>query len=128
MNPKINITEIIDTNKLLKLSFCSIGFQYFKNVLLVSSVQDHYVPFHSARVEMSKQAVKDNSEGGRFYFCFHAHVFACSFLYKQQTLKIKTKQNFFLMSNIKFHKLSCIYSVIHCFSLSYSAIFQKTDQ
>uniref|UniRef100_A0A7M5V817 DUF676 domain-containing protein n=2 Tax=Clytia hemisphaerica TaxID=252671 RepID=A0A7M5V817_9CNID len=43
------------------------GFQYFKNVLLVSSVQDHYVPFHSARVEMSKQAVKDNSEGGRVY-------------------------------------------------------------
>lgn len=43
------------------------GFQYFKNVLLVSSVQDHYVPFHSARVEMSKQVVKDHSEGSRVY-------------------------------------------------------------
>jgi len=43
------------------------GFQYFKNVLLVSSVQDHYVPFHSARVEMSKQVAKDNTEGGRVY-------------------------------------------------------------
>jgi len=43
------------------------GFQYFKNVLLVSSVQDHYVPFHSSRIEMSKQALKDNSETGRVY-------------------------------------------------------------
>ena len=42
----------------------SPGFQYFKNVLLVGSVQDHYVPFHSARVEMCKQAIKDNSETG----------------------------------------------------------------
>eukprot|EP00794_Sanderia_malayensis_P004689 gene4689-5304_t len=43
------------------------GFQYFKNVLLVSSVQDHYVPFHSSRIEMSKQAMKDTSETGRVY-------------------------------------------------------------
>ena len=48
-------------------------------MLLVSSVQDHYVPFHSARVEMSKQAVKDNSEGGMyniyiFIFSFHFYI------------------------------------------------------
>ena len=59
--------------------FSYTGFQYFKNVLLVSSVQDHYVPFHSARVEMSKQAVKDNSEGGMyniyiFIFSFHFYI------------------------------------------------------
>ena len=34
-------------------------------MLLVSSVQDHYVPFHSSRIEMSKQALKDNSETGK---------------------------------------------------------------
>ena len=51
--------------------YCLIGFQYFKNVLLVSSVQDHYVPFHSARVEMSKSVVKDNSDVGKlFHSCY----------------------------------------------------------
>ena len=48
----------------LTLNILVLGFQYFKNVLLVSSVQDHYVPFHSSRIEMSKQALKDNSETG----------------------------------------------------------------
>eukprot|EP00058_Branchiostoma_floridae_P024116 XP_002609606.1 hypothetical protein BRAFLDRAFT_87827 [Branchiostoma floridae] len=35
------------------------GLALFKNVLLVGSVQDRYVPFHSARIEMCKSAVKD---------------------------------------------------------------------
>ncbi|XP_046857546.1 protein FAM135A-like isoform X2 [Xenia sp. Carnegie-2017] len=30
------------------------GLEYFTNVLLVSSVQDHYVPFHSSRIELPK--------------------------------------------------------------------------
>ena len=57
--------KTLDIKKII-IIFSYTGFQYFKNVLLVSSVQDHYVPFHSARVEMSKQAVKDNSEGGMY--------------------------------------------------------------
>ncbi|PFX27339.1 Protein FAM135A [Stylophora pistillata] len=40
----------------------SEGLQYFKNILLVSSVQDHYVPYHSARIESCRAAVKDNSD------------------------------------------------------------------
>lgn len=31
------------------------GLQYFKNVVLVASPQDRYVPFHSARIEMCKK-------------------------------------------------------------------------
>ncbi|XP_008059165.1 protein FAM135B [Carlito syrichta] len=39
------------------------GLQYFKNVVLVASPQDRYVPFHSARIEMCKTALKDRQTG-----------------------------------------------------------------
>ncbi|XP_073446483.1 protein FAM135B [Dendrobates tinctorius] len=39
------------------------GLQYFKNVVLVASPQDRYVPFHSARIEMCKNAIKDKHTG-----------------------------------------------------------------
>ncbi|XP_078253696.1 protein FAM135B isoform X2 [Rhinoraja longicauda] len=39
------------------------GLQYFKNVMLVASPQDRYVPFHSARIEMCKTALKDRQIG-----------------------------------------------------------------
>uniref|UniRef100_A0A6I8NLJ8 Family with sequence similarity 135 member B n=1 Tax=Ornithorhynchus anatinus TaxID=9258 RepID=A0A6I8NLJ8_ORNAN len=35
------------------------GLQYFKNVVLVASPQDRYVPFHSARIEMCRTALRD---------------------------------------------------------------------
>lgn len=40
--------------------------EYFKNVLLVASLQDRYVPFHSARIEMCKAAYKDNQYGNLY--------------------------------------------------------------
>ncbi|XP_007938762.1 protein FAM135B [Orycteropus afer afer] len=39
------------------------GLQYFKNVVLVASPQDRYVPFHSARIEMCRTALKDRHAG-----------------------------------------------------------------
>uniref|UniRef100_A0A3Q2D0V1 Family with sequence similarity 135 member B n=1 Tax=Cyprinodon variegatus TaxID=28743 RepID=A0A3Q2D0V1_CYPVA len=39
------------------------GLQYFKNVVLVASPQDRYVPFHSARIEMCTTALKDRTTG-----------------------------------------------------------------
>ncbi|XP_015680807.1 protein FAM135A [Protobothrops mucrosquamatus] len=39
------------------------GLQYFKNVILVGSLQDRYVPYHSARIEMCKTALKDKQTG-----------------------------------------------------------------
>ncbi|KAJ8412816.1 hypothetical protein AAFF_G00117670 [Aldrovandia affinis] len=39
------------------------GLQFFKNVVLVSSLQDRYVPYHSARIEMCKPALKDRQSG-----------------------------------------------------------------
>ncbi|KAL8172695.1 UNVERIFIED_CONTAM: hypothetical protein K2H54_008679 [Gekko kuhli] len=39
------------------------GLQYFKNIVLVGSLQDRYVPYHSARIEMCKTALKDKQTG-----------------------------------------------------------------
>ncbi|XP_075264327.1 protein FAM135A-like [Convolutriloba macropyga] len=43
------------------------SLEYFKNVLLVSSHQDKYVPPHSARIELCERAVRDDSPFGRAY-------------------------------------------------------------
>ncbi|CAF1528144.1 unnamed protein product [Didymodactylos carnosus] len=37
--------------------------EYFKNILLIASPQDRYVPFHSARIEVCKAALKDTVYG-----------------------------------------------------------------
>ncbi|KAM9233965.1 protein FAM135A isoform 2-T2 [Dugong dugon] len=42
------------------------GLHYFRNVVLVGSLQDRYVPYHSARIEMCKTALKDK-QSGQFY-------------------------------------------------------------
>ncbi|XP_054456023.1 protein FAM135A isoform X2 [Anoplopoma fimbria] len=47
---------------LYKLSKKS-GLQFFRNVVLVGSLQDRYVPYHSARIEMCKTALKDKQTG-----------------------------------------------------------------
>ncbi|XP_078469237.1 protein FAM135A-like [Lampetra planeri] len=39
------------------------GLQHFRNVVLVGSLQDRYVPYHSARIEMCKLALKDKQLG-----------------------------------------------------------------
>ncbi|KAG2467287.1 protein FAM135A isoform X1 [Polypterus senegalus] len=39
------------------------GLHFFKNVVLVGSLQDRYVPYHSARIEMCKTALKDKQSG-----------------------------------------------------------------
>ena len=36
----------------------------FRHVLLAGSTQDRYVPWHSARIEMCKAAIKDHSVTG----------------------------------------------------------------
>ncbi|XP_048453254.1 protein FAM135A isoform X2 [Rhincodon typus] len=39
------------------------GLHYFKNVVLIGSLQDRYVPYHSARIEICKTALKDKQSG-----------------------------------------------------------------
>lgn len=46
-----------------RLFYVLSGLQFFKNVVLVASPQDRYVPFHSARIEMCKTALKDRTTG-----------------------------------------------------------------
>lgn len=40
---------------------------HFKNVLLCGSSQDRYVPSHSARLELCKAAIRDQSNLGIIY-------------------------------------------------------------
>lgn len=45
--------------------------EFFKNILLVASSQDRYVPFHSARIEMCKSALTDTVHGSVYVEMFH---------------------------------------------------------
>ncbi len=47
-----------------------LGLEFFKNILLVASSQDRYVPFHSARIEVCKAALKDTVYGLLFSLFF----------------------------------------------------------
>lgn len=42
------------------------ALEFLKNILLVASAEDKYVPYHSARIEMCKAALKDKTLGS-FY-------------------------------------------------------------
>uniref|UniRef100_UPI00358F56AE protein FAM135A-like isoform X2 n=1 Tax=Myxine glutinosa TaxID=7769 RepID=UPI00358F56AE len=39
------------------------GLEHFKNVVLIGSTQDRYVPYHSARIEMCRAALRDKYMG-----------------------------------------------------------------
>ena len=45
----------------LEVGCLFLGLEFFKNVLLVSSQQDRYVPYHSSRIELCKPALKDST-------------------------------------------------------------------
>lgn len=50
---------------LYKLS-CLPGLNWFKNVALVSSYQDQYAPFDSARIQICKRASDDLKKGNLY--------------------------------------------------------------
>ncbi|XP_054153255.1 protein FAM135A-like [Oppia nitens] len=43
------------------------GLEYFKNILLCGSSQDHYVPIHSAHIELCNASLNDTSPNGIAY-------------------------------------------------------------
>ncbi len=43
-----------------------LALENFKNILLVASPQDRYVPFHSSRIEMCKAATRDSIYGDAY--------------------------------------------------------------
>jgi hypothetical protein len=65
---QLSMTDTKDTEQcaLYKLSQAS-GLQHFKNVILVSSAQDQYAPFDSARIQMCKKASNDTTGKGNYY-------------------------------------------------------------
>jgi hypothetical protein len=52
----------------------SIGLSYFKNVILVSSSQDNYIPYHSARIEIIPQAATDPVDGTTIHTLFFSQL------------------------------------------------------
>ncbi|KAJ3609655.1 hypothetical protein NHX12_024171 [Muraenolepis orangiensis] len=58
-----NNSALVSTGLWLMQKLKKSGLQFFKNVVLVASPQDRYVPFHSARIEMCKTALKDRTTG-----------------------------------------------------------------
>ena len=45
--------------------------RHFRNVLLVSSAEDRYVPHHSARIQLCSEAVHDHKHGPTFVSMVH---------------------------------------------------------
>lgn len=64
------------------------GLHHFRNVVLVGSLQDRYVPYHSARIEMCKTALKDKQTGGPYIFirAGHKHVSYRTFVHSVDKL------------------------------------------
>ncbi|XP_077496617.1 protein FAM135A isoform X1 [Amblyomma americanum] len=50
------------------------GLEFFKHVLLFGSLQDRYVPIHSARIELCKAAAKDTTPIGAAYREMVSHL------------------------------------------------------
>src|SRR6218665_2357596 len=57
----------------------SVGLEFFRNILLVGSQQDRYVPFHSSRIELCKAALRDTSGWGRNMI--HLHTFGTLYIW-----------------------------------------------
>ena len=62
--PLISSLNSSFTNSIFTFLVLLTGLALFKNVLLVGSLQDRYVPIHSARIEMCRGATKDKSVYG----------------------------------------------------------------
>lgn len=45
--------------------------RHFRHVLLVSSIEDRYVPHHSARIQLCKEAIHDHRSGSLFVSMVH---------------------------------------------------------
>ncbi|KAL1525926.1 hypothetical protein AB1Y20_020752 [Prymnesium parvum] len=45
--------------------------RHFKNILLVSSIEDRYVPHHSARIQLCREAIADHRSGSTFVSMVH---------------------------------------------------------
>lgn len=58
-HPPANVYKNVDVSGVFS------GLQFFNNVVLVASPQDRYVPFHSARIEMCKTALRDRTTGNK---------------------------------------------------------------
>ncbi|XP_054788294.1 uncharacterized protein LOC129294154 isoform X3 [Prosopis cineraria] len=65
---QLTFTDDPDIQKTFLYNLCKLKTLYhFKHIILVSSPQDGYVPYHSARIESCQAAVHDTSKRGRVF-------------------------------------------------------------
>lgn len=69
-------------------------FEHFQNVIILSSPQDRYVPYHSARMSMCQAAMQDTKKGP----AYRAMLKTCL----DQILQPATSERFFLRCDVNF--------------------------
>ncbi|KAI5077732.1 hypothetical protein GOP47_0007556 [Adiantum capillus-veneris] len=94
-------------------------FEYFQNVLLLSSPQDRYVPYHSARVEMCQAAARD-SRRGAVYMSMHRNCM-------DQILKPTIVERNFLRCDVNFNTSSQARSLNNLIGRTAHIEFLETD-
>ena len=62
----------MEETTIYKLS-CAIGLSWFKNIVFVSSYQDQYAPFDSARIQICKKA-SDDARKGNYYIKMTSNI------------------------------------------------------
>lgn len=94
-------------------------FEYFQNVLLLSSPQDRYVPYHSARVEMCQAAARDSRRGSA-YTMMHRNCM-------DQILKPSIVERNFLRCDVNFNTSSQARSLNNLIGRTAHIEFLETD-
>jgi len=111
----------------LQLCVCIAGLEFFRNVLLVGSQQDRYVPYHSSRIELCRAAVKDSSGLGTtlctpLAFCFSVHIAAASTLHAGYFFMSIVVQNILQVTRYVF---VCLF-ILYAFPLTFFVHFFLT--
>ncbi|KAK8473116.1 hypothetical protein PHAVU_001G063050 [Phaseolus vulgaris] len=64
---QLTFTDDQDIQNTFLYKLCKKTLDHFRHIILLSSPQDGYVPYHSARIESCQAASHDNSKKGRVF-------------------------------------------------------------
>ncbi|KAG8632741.1 protein FAM135A isoform X2 [Manihot esculenta] len=64
---QLTFTDDSDLQNTFFYKLCEKTLENFRNIILISSPQDGYVPYHSARIELCRAASLDYSKKGRIF-------------------------------------------------------------
>ncbi|XP_028228305.1 protein FAM135B-like isoform X2 [Glycine soja] len=64
---QLTFTDDPDFQNTFLYKLCKKTLEHFRNIILLSSPQDGYVPYHSARIESCQAASRDTSKKGKLF-------------------------------------------------------------